>query len=128
MNAGVTLPPEDGEDAGKIQTLGARFAHGLISLEEAAELGEVLFLDGDCLGEGDVGAGDLAAGEFDGAGKVLSGSFLRVAGDVAAAHLEGDEEGVEGATVPGFVEGEGAVDEGFGEREVGEHVGIIFGE
>src|SRR5262245_2939309 len=36
---GVTLPPEHGEDAGTIQTLGARFAHGLISLEQAAELG-----------------------------------------------------------------------------------------
>jgi putative YjhG/YagF family dehydratase len=36
---GVTLPPESGEDAGKIQTLGARFAHGLISLQEAADLG-----------------------------------------------------------------------------------------
>lgn len=36
---GVTLPPTTGEDAGKIQTLGARFSHGLLSLEEAAELG-----------------------------------------------------------------------------------------
>ncbi len=36
---GVTLPPSDGEDAGKIQTIGARFAHGKISLEEAASLG-----------------------------------------------------------------------------------------
>jgi xylonate dehydratase len=36
---GVTLPPERGEDAGTVQTLGARFAHGLISLEDAAELG-----------------------------------------------------------------------------------------
>jgi xylonate dehydratase len=36
---GVTLPPEHGEDAGTIQSIGARFAHGLISLEEAAELG-----------------------------------------------------------------------------------------
>jgi putative YjhG/YagF family dehydratase len=36
---GVTLPPENGEDAGKIQTIGARFSHGLISLSEAAELG-----------------------------------------------------------------------------------------
>src|SRR6266849_10167247 len=36
---GVTLPPSDGEDAGTIQTVGARFAHGLISLQEAAELG-----------------------------------------------------------------------------------------
>jgi len=36
---GVTLLPEQGEDAGKIQSLGARFAHGLLSLEEASELG-----------------------------------------------------------------------------------------
>src|SRR6185436_4808976 len=36
---GVTLPPENGEDAGMIQTIGARFSHGLISLSEAAELG-----------------------------------------------------------------------------------------
>src|SRR3954467_9437129 len=36
---GVTLPPTNGEDAGKVQTIGARFAHGLITLQEAAELG-----------------------------------------------------------------------------------------
>jgi putative YjhG/YagF family dehydratase len=36
---GVTLPPTDGEDAGKIQTIGARYAHGALTLEEAAELG-----------------------------------------------------------------------------------------
>ncbi|MBK9137394.1 MAG: YjhG/YagF family D-xylonate dehydratase [Verrucomicrobia bacterium] len=36
---GVTLPAEHGEDAGKVQTLGARFAHGMITLEEAAALG-----------------------------------------------------------------------------------------
>jgi putative YjhG/YagF family dehydratase len=36
---GVTLPPEVGEDAGKIQTLGARYAHGMVALEEAAALG-----------------------------------------------------------------------------------------
>src|SRR3954464_3584636 len=36
---GVTLPPTDGEDAGKIQTIGVRFAHGAITLEQAAELG-----------------------------------------------------------------------------------------
>ncbi len=36
---GVTLPPTDGEDAGKIQTIGARFAQGEITMEEAAELG-----------------------------------------------------------------------------------------
>ena len=36
---GVTLLPEQGEDAGKIQSLGARFVHGLITLEEASDLG-----------------------------------------------------------------------------------------
>jgi putative YjhG/YagF family dehydratase len=36
---GVTLPPTEGEDAGKVQTLSARFAQGEISLEEAALLG-----------------------------------------------------------------------------------------
>ncbi|WP_422930794.1 YjhG/YagF family D-xylonate dehydratase [Singulisphaera sp. PoT] len=36
---GVTLPPRDGEDAGKIQSIGARYLHGEISLPEAAELG-----------------------------------------------------------------------------------------
>jgi len=36
---GVTLLPEEGEDAGKVQTIGARFAHHKISLEEAAQAG-----------------------------------------------------------------------------------------
>src|SRR5690348_15319235 len=36
---GVTLPAEAAEDAGTVQTLGARFAHGEITLAEAAELG-----------------------------------------------------------------------------------------
>lgn len=36
---GVTLPPENGEDAGRVQTLGARFSHGLVTLDEAADLG-----------------------------------------------------------------------------------------
>ena len=35
---GVTLPPTEGEDAGKIQSLGARFAHDMITLEEAADV------------------------------------------------------------------------------------------
>jgi xylonate dehydratase len=35
---GVTLLPEKGEDAGKVQSLGTRFAHGLVTLEEASEL------------------------------------------------------------------------------------------
>ena len=36
---GVTLLPEQGEDAGKVQTIGARFAHGEITLEQAEEAG-----------------------------------------------------------------------------------------
>jgi putative YjhG/YagF family dehydratase len=36
---GVTLPPAKGEDAGKIQSIGARFAHGELTLEEAADAG-----------------------------------------------------------------------------------------
>jgi putative YjhG/YagF family dehydratase len=36
---GVTLPAVDAEDLGKVQSLGARFAHDLISLEEAAAMG-----------------------------------------------------------------------------------------
>jgi putative YjhG/YagF family dehydratase len=36
---GVTLLPEQGEDLGRIQSLGARFTHGLVTMEEAAELG-----------------------------------------------------------------------------------------
>lgn len=36
---GVTLPPSDGEDAGAVQTIGARYSRGLITLQEAAELG-----------------------------------------------------------------------------------------
>jgi len=36
---GVTLPPSHGEDAGTVQSIGARFAHGEITLERAADLG-----------------------------------------------------------------------------------------
>ena len=36
---GVTLPADAAEDAGTVQTLGTRFAHGLVTLSEAAELG-----------------------------------------------------------------------------------------
>src|SRR5271170_1336872 len=36
---GVTLLPEDGEDAGKVQTIGARYAQRQITLEYAAEMG-----------------------------------------------------------------------------------------
>jgi len=36
---GVTLPPSEGEDAGKVQTIGARYVHGDITLHDAAVAG-----------------------------------------------------------------------------------------
>jgi len=36
---GVTLPTRDAEDAGKVQSIGARFAHGMIDLDYAASMG-----------------------------------------------------------------------------------------
>lgn len=36
---GVTLLPDEGEDAGLVQTIGARFSYGRITLEQAAEAG-----------------------------------------------------------------------------------------
>ncbi|QDS94845.1 Dihydroxy-acid dehydratase [Roseimaritima multifibrata] len=36
MPGGVTLPPSVGEDAGKVQTIGARYSQGEMSLDEAA--------------------------------------------------------------------------------------------
>ena len=36
---GVTLPAVGGEDAGRVQTIGARFSHGELSLEQAQEFG-----------------------------------------------------------------------------------------
>ncbi|MCQ6559412.1 YjhG/YagF family D-xylonate dehydratase [Paenibacillus mendelii] len=36
---GVTLPPSSGEDAGKVQTIGARYANQEITLQEAADAG-----------------------------------------------------------------------------------------
>src|SRR6478672_3056613 len=36
---GVTLPPKDSEDAGKVQTIGARYVYGEITLHDAAVAG-----------------------------------------------------------------------------------------
>ena len=36
---GVTLPPSEGEDTAKVQTIGARYVQGQITLEEAARAG-----------------------------------------------------------------------------------------
>lgn len=36
---GVMLPPTEGEDSGKAQTIGVRYAHGELTIEEAAEIG-----------------------------------------------------------------------------------------
>ncbi len=39
MPGGVMLATEDGEDTGKVQSIGARFSHGQMTLEQAAEAG-----------------------------------------------------------------------------------------
>src|SRR5947207_2998825 len=39
MPGGVMLATTDGEDTGKVQTIGARFAHGQLTLEQAEEAG-----------------------------------------------------------------------------------------
>jgi putative YjhG/YagF family dehydratase len=36
---GVTLPSQSGEDAGRVQTIGVRFAHRELTIEQASELG-----------------------------------------------------------------------------------------
>jgi putative YjhG/YagF family dehydratase len=36
---GVTLMPDEGEDAGRVQSIGVRFTHGMISLQQAADAG-----------------------------------------------------------------------------------------
>ena len=36
---GVTLPSQSGEDAGRVQTIGVRFVHGELTLEQASALG-----------------------------------------------------------------------------------------
>ncbi len=36
---GATLPAKDGEDNGKVQTIGARFANGELSLQDARRAG-----------------------------------------------------------------------------------------
>jgi putative YjhG/YagF family dehydratase len=36
---GVTLPPTESEDAGAVQTIGARYVHGEITLDDAAKVG-----------------------------------------------------------------------------------------
>ncbi|HWQ57073.1 MAG TPA: YjhG/YagF family D-xylonate dehydratase [Bryobacteraceae bacterium] len=38
LPGGVTLLPEKGEDAGKVQSVGVRYTHGEITLEEAADV------------------------------------------------------------------------------------------
>ncbi|MEN9359047.1 MAG: hypothetical protein RL095_582 [Verrucomicrobiota bacterium] len=39
LPGGSSLPPDRGEDAGAVQSIGARFSHGELTLKEAAQLG-----------------------------------------------------------------------------------------
>jgi hypothetical protein len=70
---GVTLLPESGEDAAKVQTIGARFAQKQITLEYAAEVG--------CRACASPGGGLPVSGHR---GHVASG--WRSAGALVAAH------------------------------------------
>jgi anti-anti-sigma factor len=66
---GVTLPPTAGEDAGAIQSIGARFAHGEITLDRAAELKQTLLSPLASAGELEVDLSKVT--ELDSAGVQL---------------------------------------------------------
>ena len=104
---GVTLPPEKGEDAGAIQTIGARFAHGRLSVEEAADLGcrACATPGGGCQFLGTAATAQVVA---EALGLALPHSALAPSGsavwnqiaiDSAAALLEMDRRGWRGADI-----------------------------
>jgi putative YjhG/YagF family dehydratase len=104
---GVTLPPESGEDAGMIQTLGARFAHGRITVEEAADLGcrACATPGGGCQFLGTAATAQVVA-EALGLAPVHSalapsGSTVwrQVAMDAAVAVMRMDREGIRGRDI-----------------------------
>lgn len=76
---GSTLPPIHGEDAGKVQTIGARFANHEITLEEAARLGCVACASagGGCQFLGTAGTSQVVA---EGLGLALPHSALAPSG------------------------------------------------
>lgn len=77
---GATLPPTNGEDLGKIQSVGARFAHNEITLEEAAELGcrACASAGGGCHFLGTAGTNQIVA---EGLGMALPHSALAPSGE-----------------------------------------------
>jgi putative YjhG/YagF family dehydratase len=76
---GSTLPPTEGEDAGKVQTIGARFANNELSLEDAARLGCVACASagGGCQFLGTAGTSQVVA---EGLGLALPHSALAPSG------------------------------------------------
>ena len=84
---GVTLPARGAEDAGTVQTLGARYAHGLVSLEEAAEL--------SCRACGSPGGGCQFLGTA--ATSQVVGEALGLSAPHSALAPSGSEVWVEGA-------------------------------
>lgn len=76
---GSTLPPTEGEDAGKVQTIGARFANNELSLEDAARLGCVACASagGGCQFFGTAGTSQVVA---EGLGLALPHTALAPSG------------------------------------------------
>lgn len=76
---GSTLPPTEGEDAGKVQTIGARFSNNELSLEDAARLGCVACASagGGCQFLGTAGTSQVVA---EGLGLALPHSALAPSG------------------------------------------------
>lgn len=99
---GSTLPPTEGEDAGKVQTIGARFANNELSLEDAARLGCVACASagGGCQFLGTAGTSQVVA---EGLGLALPHSALapsgqpvweEIAKQSARAVLEMEKKGI----------------------------------
>ena len=75
---GVTLLPEEGEDAAKIQSIGARYTRGELTLEQAADLGcrACASPGGGCQFLGTAATSQVVGGGFgNGAGACRAGAF-----------------------------------------------------
>ncbi len=99
---GATLMPTKGEDAGKVQTIGARFANGELTLDEASELGcrACASAGGGCQFLGTAGTSQVVA---EGLGIALPHSalspsgqpvWLEVARQSARAVLQLEQRGI----------------------------------
>ena len=95
---GVTLLPENGEDAGKVQTIGARYAQDQITLEYAAEVGcrACATPGGGCQFLGTAATSQVVAEALGlssdslGAGALWSGHLARCSRALGSRHLAND--------------------------------------